>query len=331
MAVGSTPAQPPAPPARTDRYGDPLPAGALVRLGTVRFRHPGLSLVAYAPDGKTLLSAGGGTFRRWDAATGKELQRWSIPLDDVDCDALSADGRFLAVAGDRPGGGHRQVVLYDVPTGKELRRLEPAGKGFMHSLAFSPRGNLLASKPPFDALVSVWDVRTGNRWRELRPPGYDELEFGSGAILHEANLAFSPDEKYLACGSEDGVVRLWQVATGREVWEHPAVSHTRLSVAFSVDGKLLAWSGQDVIRLAEVATGKELPPLPAGKDTPRQLAFAPEGRVLASVHSRGVRLWDVARGKPLCRLEGNLDFPHEIAFAPDGKTLAAGVSCRIGW
>ena len=64
-----------------DLYGAPLPAGALVRLGTTRFRHDGrLLAVAYVADGKDLVPPSDDqTVRRWDAATGKELQRFPAP------------------------------------------------------------------------------------------------------------------------------------------------------------------------------------------------------------------------------------------------------------
>jgi hypothetical protein len=62
---------------RTDQYGDPLPEGAVARLGTVRFRTIDQTCLAFSPDG-TILAAGdtGGYLVFWEAATGKELRRW---------------------------------------------------------------------------------------------------------------------------------------------------------------------------------------------------------------------------------------------------------------
>src|SRR5437867_1343732 len=65
---------------RTDRYGDPLPEGAIARLGTVRFRQYIIQAVAWSPDGRTLAStsfslANDQPIRLWDVATGKEVRR----------------------------------------------------------------------------------------------------------------------------------------------------------------------------------------------------------------------------------------------------------------
>src|SRR5207249_1402287 len=82
--------------ARTDRYGDPLPEGAIARIGTVRFRHgEAVRSVAFSPSGGELASASvDGTIRRWDLATGKELWRFekSHAWNSI-CVAFSADGK----------------------------------------------------------------------------------------------------------------------------------------------------------------------------------------------------------------------------------------------
>lgn len=65
-----------APPPRVDQYGDPLPAGALARIGTARFRtDETVTGVRFSPDGKTLASFGYDAVVLWDSRTGKELRR----------------------------------------------------------------------------------------------------------------------------------------------------------------------------------------------------------------------------------------------------------------
>src|SRR5690349_4882425 len=67
--------------ATADAHGDPLPAGALARLGTARLRHEAdLTFLGFGPGGTTLLTAGrDSTIRLWDLATGKEIRRFARP------------------------------------------------------------------------------------------------------------------------------------------------------------------------------------------------------------------------------------------------------------
>src|SRR5712691_13389498 len=63
-----------------DLAGDPLPPGALARLGTVRWRHSHRTAdlaTAFSPDGKIVVTVGDGTLKRWDTATGKLLGQFS--------------------------------------------------------------------------------------------------------------------------------------------------------------------------------------------------------------------------------------------------------------
>ena len=106
---------------RTDLYGDPLPPGAVMRLGTIRLRHVG-SEVAFSKDGKQLISCGNdGEVRVWDVADGKLLRRTRLAWKPEEGEllhtkALSANGAMAAT------WCRSLVCLYDTNTGKRIGR-----------------------------------------------------------------------------------------------------------------------------------------------------------------------------------------------------------------
>src|SRR5262245_8782050 len=117
-----------------DRYGDPLPAGAVARLGTIRFRHGGslAPMAEFLPDGKTIVGCtSDGKIRYWDAATGKLLHTLPTQQDSDfgHCAALSRDGKLIAV------GGSKGASLWDVD-GRTLLHILNTDR--IQSLAFSP-------------------------------------------------------------------------------------------------------------------------------------------------------------------------------------------------
>src|SRR5215208_2637131 len=119
-------------PGRLDRHGDPLPDGAVARLGTVRLRHGQIiSGAVFSGDGRqVIVSDFYSGVHVWDAATGKRAGR--LFADDQYCHALaiSPDGRTLAVA-----GGDLTVRLCDPGTGREIGSL-PRDNDRLNHLAF---------------------------------------------------------------------------------------------------------------------------------------------------------------------------------------------------
>ncbi len=331
---------------RVDRHGDPLPPGALARLGTVRFRHGStVTGLAYTPDGKTIVSGSyDKTVRVWDAAPGQELLRLPAMSGSIYDLSLSADGKTIAAVdgtlciGDlkatrisrpplRPLGGRTctaaapdgtavaaggedgTILLLEASTGKPLREWS-GHKGQVKRVAFAPDGKTLASGGE-DGTVRIWDVRYGKETLRL------ERKRAVSA------LAFSGDGRTLAAGDAAGKLALWRLPEGKLLHEFTASSLGLEAVAFSPDCKTVAASGGgNLIHLWDLTTGKQLRRLGAN---PWAIAFAPDGRTLASGgHDCAIRLWDVATGKERPSAGGH-DFPvRGVAVSLDGTAATCG-------
>jgi WD40 repeat protein/serine/threonine protein kinase len=139
------------------------------------------------------------------------------------------------------------------------------------------------------------------------------------------SVAYSPDGRTLVSGGQDGTVRVWETATGRELHTLRGHAHVVYAVAFSPDGRTLASGGEDqTVWLWEAATGRALRVLRGHTDHVHGVAFSPDGRTLASAaNDRTVRLWDITTGRELLTLRGHAQWVNGVAYSPDGRVVAS--------
>jgi WD40 repeat protein len=231
-------------PLRTDRYGDPLPPGAIARLGTVRFRHcPYVLRAAFSPDERMIASLGGDDcIRLWDAASGKEIGKAAVKADIrwYMRDPLlefSPDGKSLAV------GSGQEIINWEAKVGGAIRHL-PKLPDEVSCLAYASGGNILAAGCG-EALLLL-DPITGKELRRL-----------TGHKDKVLCVAFSADDKVLASGGADETCRLWDVAAGKEL-STLATGLPPIMLTLSPDKRLLAWTNQwdSTVRVLDVNSGK---------------------------------------------------------------------------
>jgi WD40 repeat protein len=281
------------PPARADALGDPLPAGALARLGTVRFRD-GSSIynVAVATDGKSIALTGSRGLRVLDLATGKEL--WATPHRDFF--TYSPDGKLFG-AGDYTGRLH----FWDAggkPAGEIAPLTTPEAGGLNNSnrFAFSRDHRHVVTgtvnvkrEGPLQAVV--FEVATG------KPVGRVEVPYNGtvrGALSDDGKVVATFGDYYPPKQTDEEKARAADLKRTVELWD--------------------------------VATGKQLSKVRIDdKQWVANVAFLPGGKEVVVASTDGLlTVWDVAAGKEVRRLAGRRGTGSLLAVSPDGKTVAAG-------
>jgi len=202
------------------------------------------------------LKGGGGLY---DVKTGQEVRNLQGLPSLVS--AFSADGSQLAIGQDmnldilnigRNGGA--EVQVFDVASGKEIRRFQTSGREFL-GLAFSPDGRTLATlhleypkrdrqgKQVQNQVLTLWELAS----KQSRAPLLQEQipEPMAGREQWRGSVAFSPDGRTMASSGVNNVVHVWEVATGKE--RHHLEGHHGpvTALSFSSDGTRLVSGAVD--------------------------------------------------------------------------------------
>jgi WD40 repeat protein len=268
--------------------------------------------VALSPDDRTAITMA------TDQRNIPEVQIWDLPsatlrhrLSGPDIQhpyviALSPDGK-LAVTGNENG----PCVIWDITTGKELRRIREQFGGF--SAAFSKDGRTLVVGC-YGGTVIVCDVETGQQ----RP-----MSASPGAMVR--GLRFSDDGRQLWGLAAWPIA--WDLETGRELTrfaELPALSGHR---ALSADGRLLAVA-QEPAKIFETETGRERREIRAEGVRPEKMMFSPDGRFLVLSTDSALYGYDVVSATEAFKIDEQGLKPY--AFSHDGRWLVTSGSSWFG-
>jgi len=327
-----------------DRHGDPLPAGAITRYGTVRLRHgPEPLALAFTQDGKYLgsLSNTNDGIRLWDPKTGKEVGRLNSP---VQCASLARDGSVVFIDDSRcrhwvpvantirdlpektvpenvqciaanPNlrsfavGAPQKVTLIDLESGKALRELKYPGDQCITRLVYSSDGRWLAGSGP-NTGIYLWDLRSFKRVRTYHSEhNYPEYSFSTDGT----RIAIAGDKIGVYPTDAEELLEGYKPIEGQ--FHNPR---------FSADGKwLYAISPNGDVVQIDAATGEAKEPLAAPDMTFHPpVAVSPEGAFAAAIdQSGGIRIWDPKTGKgPEAERLPTLIQP---GFSADGKSVSA--------
>ena len=307
-----------------------------------------INALAYSRDGRTIVSGGNdGTLRLWSAATRHELYtvtgHTSEAIGPIE---FSPDGKTLASESLLPD---ETIKLLNVNTGQEYS-ISSEHPVRTKGLSFSPDSKILASGSY--QKIYLWNAETGVHLSTLG----EQINSGkarkfASKILNIPpseghtdwirTLTFSPNGCFLATGSEDKTVRLWDLSKGHEVsfpgrhvdWVN-ALSFSpdsRLLASGSEDGQIKLWDAWNVFtrvsngEVLKISMDSEISIVGRHENGVRALGFSSDNRLLASGGEDGtIQLWDVSSNFPLSTLTGHTGWIYALMFLCNDRVLASG-------
>jgi WD40 repeat protein len=302
--------------------------------------------LALSADGKSLCTFGGDdAVRVWDWTTGKETRQERLATGATHA-VFATEGRFAFAVGN-------QVTLRG-KGGTKTWRLAAGEFPPLLALALSPDGEVLATRSYDDPEIRLYNAN-GKLRSTLGRRGEGPTFIGDGtrevAGVVTPDVVFSPDGRHLAGAGPRRQLCLWDVTTGKLVWEIPpragqvierfAFSPTGLSLAsIQSDGAVTLYEAASGARRARFGEadrkhqrvylaynyyGKSRLTQATRRAAPVCLAYSPDGRYLATAQETpAIRVWDILAGKQVGRVQGHEGGVVSLLFSADGKHLFSG-------
>ncbi len=317
-------------PAQEDYTRWHLPEGAIARYGK-----EWINDIAFSPDGEHFSVATTIGVWTYEVDTRDEVNLFTGEMSGANAIAYTPDGNTLAAA-----HWDRTVRLWDVnssqPTTQWTESIHTFDRnlGPIYAVAISPDGTMVASggadgpnrgNMEVGGLIRIWDLDT-------KEPG-PVLPYSKPV----STIAFSPNSRWIAGGSGDGTIRVWDAGTGERIYEFTEDREPIWKVVFSPDSKLLLSISLDGTgRLRDlVPPHKEIAPLRQDGTAIYAASFTPNAdlnnyTIVTGNADKRVRFWsiDVSRHDKFSpaghSLDGHNDTVWTLALSKDGKNLASG-------
>lgn len=236
-----------------------------------------VTCLAYSPDADVIATGGfDRTVRLWNAKTGKPITILTGHKKRINSIAFSPDGKIIA------SGSEETVRLWDAKTGKHKSTLLD-NVDHVKYVGFSPDGSTFVCGRWVRCEVMLWNART---WKQM-----ETLQVGTPV----SSVAFSPDNKTLACVGPNRSLKLMDLNTRECVAKLDGHTAHVTSATFSPDGSILATGSEDsTVKLWELRSKKHIATLEGHKEDITSVTFSPDSSTIASISWDGtILLWQI--------------------------------------
>lgn len=226
--------------------------------------------------------------------------------------SFSPCGKFLA-----SGSNDKAVKIWMVETKKCLHTFKKY-QGHLREIScvsFSPRGDLVASCSK--DTIKIWDFYNEKCIHTL---------FEDGSVL---SVAFSPDGKFLASGSWNKKIKIWDIHTVKSIIVFNGTEnnfHAVNSLSFSPCGRFLASASWDV-KIWDLYSKNCICTMLGHTDSIRSVSFSPCGKFVASgSRDMNAKIWEIETEKCVYTLQGHSDAVTSVSYSSCGRFIATGSS-----
>ena len=309
--------------------------------------------VAFSPDGKYVATGNeAGEFKIWDASIIPPAEAGIVVSQNQPATGLGFldNGKRIITSGDEP-----KAQLYDLENQSSITLYN--SPSWINDVAVSPDQKYVAMSDE-TGVISIWDANNGRKVTEFSeneasvfdiefsPDGSRLTSTGDFAYIWELpggtlsfkfdtgnwnwSSTFSPDGKKLAVGNDAGTLTMFDIGSGKKLWEANEHTGNIRSIAFTLDGTSLVSGGFDgKAFLWDTNSGKELHRFSGHLAGITNVAISPDGKQLATSSADSTtKVWDLNEGSLLYTLSANKFYDYfwvnNVAYSPDGNLLATG-------